>query len=99
MKTAVWVVVYFVLLLLRHLFGGYRHLMTLHDSVTHSSVAIAFANRMYWCNICRYQRLRSGKSFSLSLFFYVNCSHITPRIHFAGMTVWPWFRFCNAAVG
>jgi hypothetical protein len=41
------VVVYFVLLLLRHLFGGYRHLMTLHDSVAHSSVAIAFANRMY----------------------------------------------------
>ena len=73
MKTAVWVVVYFVLLLLRHLFGGYRHLMTLHDSVAHSSVAIAFANRMYWCNICRYQRLRSGKTFSLSLFCYVNC--------------------------
>ncbi|VCZ48990.1 hypothetical protein BANRA_05191 [Klebsiella pneumoniae] len=96
MKTAVWVVVYFVLLLLRHLFGGYRHLMTLHDSVAHSSVAIAFANRNVQYLPLPATAIR--KVFSLSLFFYVNCSHITPRIH-AGMTVWPWFRFCNAAVG
>ncbi|EDZ6663631.1 hypothetical protein GSC36_004308 [Salmonella enterica] len=45
----------------------------------------------------RWRRL--GKYFSFGLFFYVNCSHIIPYIHFAGMTVWPWYRFCNAAVG